>query len=606
MTDTGDIAESVVMIHKFLKKQGYGSSAKALRKDFKRMFDADFPDSPSGIGISQRRSKRKSFGGRRSSFGGQSGGTIRKRFKFGSRGAGSSRLDGKMRRRSSGGRSSRSSTGKTSFGGDLPIETGLFINNRFVESADGKTFETVNPANGEVICDVDWAGKRDVDTAVKAAERAFEKWSKTTGPTRRDLMLKLADLIEENKERLAEVEALDNGKPYQVALNIDIVLTIKCYRYYAGWADKLMGETMPIEGKYLCYTRREPVGVVGQITPWNFPLLMQAWKLAPAMACGCTIIHKPSEKTPLTALMIGQLIKEAGFPPGVVNILNGFGPSTGEAITRHPGIAKVAFTGSTGVGRRVMKAAAESNLKRVTLELGGKSPLIVAKDADIEQAIAASQLGLFLNQGQCCIASSRIFVQDEIYDEFVRRAVQAARRRKLVDPMEDGHKDILSIQGPQVDEIQYNTIMDYIASGKEEGARLCCGGEPGSDEGFYIEPTVFADVEDDMKIAREEIFGPVMVILRFSTLEEAIKRANDTEFGLGAGIMTRDPAKAIATAHRLRAGTVYVNCYNVFDASAPFGGVKQSGQGRELGPYGLDNYSEIKTIIVELGSAKFD
>mmetsp|Transcript_40220 Transcript_40220/g.67402 ORF Transcript_40220/g.67402 Transcript_40220/m.67402 type:complete len:579 (+) Transcript_40220:27-1763(+) len=578
MSDS-ELNESVQMIHKFLKKKGYSSTAKALRKDYRKTFSEDEDDFP------QSSSYKRTNGTRRRKRKGSFDSSFRKKGRYDY-----DDDDEEEDEKSS----------------HLPIQTKLFINGKFVESISGRTFETVNPANGKVICDVDWAQKEDVDAAVRAAKKAFPKWSTTSGPYRRDLILKLADLMEKHKERLAEVEALDNGKPYQVALNLDLVLAIKCYRYYAGWADKLMGETMPIEGKYLCYTRREAMGVVGQITPWNFPLLMQAWKLAPALAVGCCIVHKPSEKTPLTALMIADLSRRAGFPPGVLNIVSGEGPVTGEAITRHPKIEKVAFTGSTGVGRRIMKAAAESNLKRVTLELGGKSPMIVCNDADIDQAVAAGQLGLFINSGQCCIASSRIFVQDDVYDEYVRKAVKFAKKRKLVDPMEDGHKDILAIQGPQVDKLQYDSVMKYIHAGKREGARLCCGGAKANREGYYIQPTIFADVEDDMKIAREEIFGPVMVILRFSTLEEAIKRANKSEFGLGAGIMTRDPAKALATAHRLRAGTVYVNCYNVFDASAPFGGFKQSGQGRELGPYGLENYSEVKTVIVELGSAKFD
>mmetsp|Transcript_22128 Transcript_22128/g.42999 ORF Transcript_22128/g.42999 Transcript_22128/m.42999 type:complete len:578 (+) Transcript_22128:22-1755(+) len=573
-----DVAESVVMIHQFLKKQGYGASAKALRKDFKKMFASELPVS-NGNGLTRtRRSKRKA---------GSFDSMFRKKTRYGDDD------DDEV-------------NGFDEKTGELPIHTKLFINNKFVESISGRTFETVNPATGEVICDVDWASKADVDAAVRAAKKAFPTWSTSSGPYRRDLLLKLADLMEKHKKRLAEVEALDNGKPYQVALNIDLVLAIKCYRYYAGWADKLMGETMPIEGKYLCYTRREALGICGQITPWNFPILMQAWKLAPALACGCCVIHKPSEKTPLTGLMIAALAKEAGFPAGVISVLNGDGPVTGEAITRHDKIDKVAFTGSTGVGRRIMKAAAETNLKRVTLELGGKSPLIVCNDADLDQAVAAGQLGLFLNSGQCCIASSRIYVQDEVYDAYVKKAVAFAKKRRLVDPMDDGHKDILAIQGPQVDKLQFDRVMSYIEQGKREGARLACGGVRSGTRGYYVMPTVFADVEDDMKIAKEEIFGPVMVIMRFSTLEEAIKRANNSEYGLGAGIMTRDPAKALATAHRLQAGTVYVNCYNVFDASAPFGGFKQSGQGRELGPYGLDNYSEVKTVIVELGSAKFD
>mmetsp|Transcript_12726 Transcript_12726/g.23094 ORF Transcript_12726/g.23094 Transcript_12726/m.23094 type:complete len:582 (+) Transcript_12726:107-1852(+) len=581
MSSDRELAESVVMIHQFLRKQGYGSTARALKKDFKKHFQSDLPN---GHSNGHDEDFSSSFGSRRP--------------KRRARG-----LESSFRKKK---RIDDSDDDDDIKGKQLPIKTKLFINNRWVESVSGRTFETVNPATEEVICDVDWAQKADVDAAVRAAHKAFPSWSQTNGSHRRDLILKLADLMEKHKERLAEVEALDNGKPYQVALHIDIALAIKCFRYYAGWADKMMGETMPIEGKYHCYTRREPVGVVGAITPWNFPILMGAWKLAPALAVGCCIIHKPSEKTPLTALMIAYLAKEAGFPPGVLNVVSGDGPTTGEAISRHPKIAKVAFTGSTPVGRRIMKCAAESNLKRVTLELGGKSPMIVCDDADIDQAVAAGQLGLFINSGQCCIASSRIFVQDGVYEEFIRKATKAAKSRCLVDPMEDGHKNILAIQGPQVDEVQYKKIMKYIEAGKREGARLCCGGSRGGTQGYYIEPTVFADVEDDMKIAREEIFGPVMVIMRFSTLEEAIKRGNNTDFGLGAGIFTKDAAKALATAHRLHAGTVYVNCYNVFDTSAPFGGFKQSGHGRELGPYGLDNYSEIKTVIVDLNTAKFD
>jgi len=572
------------MIHKFLKQQGYGDSAKALRRDFKKMFDEEDFSVSNGhsSGSNGRRVKRK--------------GSFSSQFRKKSKGSDfNDTFDD----------DDDEGVFETKRGG-IPIQTKLFIGGKFVESASGRTFETVNPADGSVICDVDWAQKGDVNAAVRAARKAFPSWSTTTGPYRRDLLLKLADLMEKHKERLAEVEALDSGKPYQVALNLDLVLTIKCYRYYAGWADKIMGETMPIEGKYLCYTRKEPIGVCGQITPWNFPLLMQAWKLAPALAVGCTIVHKSSEKTPLTALMVGYLIREAGFPAGVVNILSGDGPITGEAISRHPKIDKVAFTGSTGVGRLIMKAAAETNLKKVTLELGGKSPLIVCDDADVDQAVAAGQLGLFINSGQCCIASGRIYVQDGVYDEYVRKAVKFAKKRKLVDPMEDGHKDILAIQGPQVDKMQFDRVMKYIKDGKREGARLCCGGARGSSNGYYIQPTIFADVEEHMKVAREEIFGPVMVIMRFSSLEEAIKRANKSEFGLGAGIMTKDTAKALATAHKLNAGTVYVNCYNVFDASAPFGGTKTSGIGRELGPYGLQNYYELKTVIVETGSAKFD
>jgi aldehyde dehydrogenase (NAD+) len=380
-----------------------------------------------------------------------------------------------------------------------------------------------------------------------------------------------------------------------VAAAADLPLTIACYRYYAGWADKIQGRTIPISGDYFCYTRLEPVGVVGQIIPWNFPLLMQAWKLAPALATGNTVVMKPAEQTPLTALRVGELIVEAGFPPGVVNLLPGYGPTAGAAIARHMDVDKVAFTGSTEVGHLILEASAKSNLKRVTLELGGKSPNIVFADADMDQAIEGAHFALFFNQGQCCCAGSRLFVEEKAYDEFVERSAARARRRTVGDPF-----DPATEQGPQVDRDQYDKVMRYIESGKKEGARLACGGGSVGDRGYFIQPTVFADVKDDMTIAREEIFGPVMSIIKFRDIEDVVARANRTEYGLAAAVWTRDIGKAMAIANNVRAGTVWVNCYDVFDAGAPFGGFKQSGMGRELGEYGLQQYTEVKTVTMKL------
>ena len=408
-------------------------------------------------------------------------------------------------------------------------------------------------------------------------------------------MHRLADLVERNAEELARLETLDNGMPLTVASAVALPLTIAAYRYYAGWADKSQGRTIPINGDYFCYTRHEPVGVVGQIIPWNFPLLMQAWKLGPALAMGNTIVLKPAEQTPLTALRVGELIVEAGFPAGVVNMLPGYGPTAGGAIANHMDIDKVAFTGSTEVGHLIMEAAAKSNLKRVSMELGGKSPNIVFADADMDQAIEGCHLALFFNQGQACCAGSRLYVEEKAYDEFVEKSVARAKRRKVGDPF-DGNTE----QGPQIDDVQFEKVMSYIDAGRREGAELLTGGKRAGDRGYFIQPTVFAGVGDEMKIAREEIFGPVMSILKFRDLDEVVQRANNTNYGLVAGVWTRDISKAHAIASSVRAGTVWVNCYDVFDAAAPFGGFKQSGIGREMGEYGLHQYTEVKTVTVKL------
>jgi aldehyde dehydrogenase (NAD+) len=475
--------------------------------------------------------------------------------------------------------------------------TKLLINNRWVPSVSGKTFATINPATGEEICQIAEADAADVDKAVHAARRAFEHgpWRKLPASQRGRLLHRLADLIEKHADELAALESLDNGKPVSIAKAVDVAATVGCFRYFAGWSDKVHGKTIPVDGDFFCYTRHEPVGVVGQIIPWNFPMLMLAWKLAPALATGNTVVMKPAEQTPLSALRIGELIVEAGFPEGVVNLLPGFGPTAGGAIARHMDVDKVAFTGSTEVGQLIMEAAAKSNLKRITLELGGKSPNIVFADTDLDEAVEGAHFGLFFNHGQCCCAGSRVFVEEKIYDQFVEKSGARARKRTVGDPF-----DPKTEQGPQVDQIQFDKVMSYIDSGRDQGAKLVCGGDRVGDRGYFIQPTVFADVKDEMKIAREEIFGPVMSIIPFKTADEVVDRANRTNYGLAAAVWTRDIKKAHAIANSVRAGTVWVNCYNVLDTRAPFGGFKQSGIGRELGEYGLQQYTEVKTVTVKL------
>jgi aldehyde dehydrogenase (NAD+) len=478
-----------------------------------------------------------------------------------------------------------------------PSVTKLLINGRLVPSESGKTFPTVNPSTGEEICQVAEADAADVEKAVRAARAAFEHgpWRKTTASERGRLLNRLADLIESHSDELARLETLDNGKPLTVAKIVDVAKTVACYRYFAGWADKVQGKTIPIDGDFFCYTRHEPIGVVGQIIPWNYPMLMQAWKLAPALATGNTVVMKPAEQTPLSALRIGELILEAGFPDGVVNLLPGFGPTAGAAIAHHMDVDKVAFTGSTEVGRLIMEAAAKSNLKRITLELGGKSPNIIFADTDLDEAVEGAHMGLFVNQGQSCCAGSRVFVEEDIYDAFVEKSVARARKRVVGDPF-----DPRTNQGPQVDRTQFDRVMGYIESGHREGATLACGGDRVGDRGYFIQPTVFANVQDDMQIAREEIFGPVMSVIAFKNVEEVITRANRTNYGLAAGVWTRDIKKANAVANGVRAGTIWINCYHVLDTRAPFGGFKQSGIGRELGEYGLQEYTEVKTVTVKL------
>ncbi len=472
----------------------------------------------------------------------------------------------------------------------------LFIGGKWLDAASGKTFATQNPATGATICQVAEADKADVDLAVKAARKAYEgSWGRMTGAERGRLMNKLADAIEKNIHELAALETLDNGKPIADSLGADLPLTLQCYRYYAGWADKIVGHTIPLSGDYFCYTRHEPIGVVGQIIPWNFPLLMQAWKWGPALACGNTLVLKPAEQTPLTALRIAALAQEVGFPDGVINVVPGYGPTAGAALSSHLDVDKIAFTGETGTGKIVMTAAANSNLKRVSLELGGKSPNLVFADADLDAAIEGAYFGLFFNQGQCCVAGSRLFVEEKIYDEFVHKMQAKTKGRKVGDPF-----DPTTEQGPQVSQEQMDRILGYIEHGKSDGAKLISGGSRVGTDGFFVQPTVFADVQDDMTIAKEEIFGPVMSILKFKDLEEVVARGNRTNYGLAAAVWTKDVRKAHAVAHRLKAGTVWVNCYDVFDAAAPFGGFKMSGIGRELGQYALNLYTEVKTVTVAM------
>jgi len=478
--------------------------------------------------------------------------------------------------------------------------TQLFINNEFVNSKSGKTFPTINPATKEVICQVAEADKADVNEAQKAARKAFQSWRNVAPAQRGRYIYKIADLLERDADKFARVEALDNGKPVNEAKG-DLHLVIECLRYYAGWADKLQGHTIPVNGDQFVYTLHEPVGVVGAIIPWNFPLLMLAWKVGPCIAAGNTLVLKPAEQTPLTALMFANLVKEAGMPPGVINVVPGYGPTAGAAISTHLDIDKIAFTGSVEVGRIVQQAAAASNLKNVTLELGGKSPLIICEDADVKEAVDIAHVGLFLNQGQCCCASSRIFCHEKVYDEFVKLTVEKAKSHQVGDPFDEK-----TTQGPQVDEEQYKKILGYIESGKAEGAHCATGGHAVGDKGYFIAPTVFTDVKEDMKIAQEEIFGPVMSIMKFTDYDDVIKRANRSTFGLAAGVITKDITRALTLAHNIRAGTVWVNCYDSFHASVPFGGFKTSGIGRELGEYGLRQYVEIKTVNIRLARHKQD
>src|ERR1700722_7716827 len=475
----------------------------------------------------------------------------------------------------------------------------MLIDGKWVEAASGKTFETFNPANGEVLARVAEGNHEDVDRAVKAARKAFESgpWPAMSPSERGRLLLKLADLLESHLEEFAELETLDNGKPVFFSRIVDIPSAVDVFRYMSGWATKVEGSTIPISApgaQYLASTLREPVGVVGQIIPWNFPMIMASWKLAPALAVGCTVVLKPAEQTPLTVLRLGELALEAGFPAGVLNIVTGFGETAGAALSAHPDVDKVAFTGSTEVGKLIL-GAATGNLKKVSLELGGKSPNIVFADADLRAAIPGAANAIFFNQGQCCTAGSRLFVHNSIFDEVVEGVVKAAKKYTIgpgLDPSTN--------MGPVVSKEQLDRVCGYLESGLSEGAKALVGGHKHGNTGYFVEPTVLVDVKPEMKVVKEEIFGPVVTAIPFSEPEEVIKSANHTLYGLAAAVWTRDISTAHRIAAKLRAGTVWINCYNVFDPALPFGGYKQSGWGRESGHAALELYTETKAVCAQL------
>ncbi|KAF1989495.1 aldehyde dehydrogenase, allergen Cla h 10 [Aulographum hederae CBS 113979] len=489
---------------------------------------------------------------------------------------------------------------KTPHTGEYEQPTGLFINGEFVKGVDGRSFDVINPSDESVICQVHEASEKDVDIAVNAARKAFEgEWRSVTPCDRGKYLSKLADLFDENVDLLAAVESLDNGKAITMAKG-DVGAASGCLRYYAGWADKIEGKVIDTNPESFNYTKKEPIGVCGQIIPWNFPLLMWAWKIGPAIATGNTVVIKTAEQTPLSGLVAASLVKKAGFPPGVVNVISGFGKIAGAAIASHMDIDKVAFTGSTVVGRQIMKAAAGSNLKKITLELGGKSPNIVFDDADIDNAISWANFGIFFNHGQCCCAGSRIYVQEGIYDKFIQRFKERAAANKVGDPFGAD-----TFQGPQVSQVQFDRIMGYIEDGKKAGAKIETGGKRKGDKGFFIEPTIFSGVTEDMKIVQEEIFGPVCSIAKFKTKEDAIRIGNNTTYGLAAAVHTTNLNTAIEVSNALKAGTVWVNSYNTLHWQLPFGGYKESGVGRELGEAALENYLQTKTVSIRLGDALF-
>ncbi len=472
----------------------------------------------------------------------------------------------------------------------------MFIDGKWVAAASGKTFPTYNPATGEVLAQVAEGDREDIDRAVKAARKAFESdaWSEMPASQRGRLIWKLGDLIEEHLEEFAQLESLDNGKPLSVARVADVPLAVDLFRYMAGWATKIEGNTIPFSPKYLAYTRREPVGVVGQIIPWNFPLLMAAWKLGPALATGCTVVLKPAEQTPLSALLLAELVAEAGFPEGVVNVVPGYGETAGAALASHPDVDKVAFTGSTEVGKLILQAAA-GNLKKVSLELGGKSPNLVFADADMKATIPGAAGAIFFNHGQCCCAGSRLYVEQSIFDHVVQGVAEQAKKIK-VGPGFDPE----TAMGPLVSEEQLHRVCSYLEIGLSEGAEAVVGGHKRPGSGYFVEPTVMVKTKPEMKVVREEIFGPVVCAMPFRDVDKLIAEANQSEYGLAAAVWTRDISKAHRIAEKLRAGTVWINCYNVFDAALPFGGYKQSGWGREMGHEVLEMYTEVKAVCAAI------
>ena len=477
----------------------------------------------------------------------------------------------------------------------------ILIDGKWSDAASGKTFDTYNPATGEVLARVAEGGREDIDRAVKAARKAFDgPWSRMTSSERGKLIWRLADLLEQHLEEFATLETLDNGKPLTISRVADVPLAVDLFRYMAGWATKIEGTTIPISvpyapgAKFLAYTKREPVGVVGQIIPWNFPLLMAAWKLGPALATGNTVVLKPAEQTPLSAIRLGELITEAGFPPGVVNVVPGFGETAGAALSAHPDVDKIAFTGSTEVGKLILQAAA-GNLKKVSLELGGKSPNIVFADSDMKAAIGGAASAIFFNHGQCCCAGSRLYIEQSVFDQVVEGVSNQAKKIKVGPGIEPDTQ-----MGPLVSKEQLDRVCGYLETGFNEGAKATAGGKKIGNQGYFVEPTVLVNTDHKMKVVQEEIFGPVVTAIPFKDADSVLPVANDNIYGLAAGIWTKDISKAHRVAEKLRAGTVWINCYNIFDAALPFGGYKQSGWGREMGKDSLELYTEVKAVCTML------
>lgn len=478
------------------------------------------------------------------------------------------------------------------------MELDLFIDGKFEKSLSGKTFKVYNPATGEVLANVQEGDKEDIDRAVRAARKAFTGWSETPAAARSMMLNKLADLLEAKKEEFARLETLNTGKPLVESLFVDLGLAIDCFRFYAAASRLVRGETIPVPSGHFVYTLKEPIGVVGQIIPWNFPVTMAAWKLGPALAAGCTVVLKPAEQTPITALKLGELINEAGFPAGVVNIVAGFGETAGAALVEHEDVDKIAFTGETKTGKIIMEKAAKT-LKRVSLELGGKAPNIIFEDADLDMAVKTSLWAIFLNQGQACVSGSRLYVQESIYDKCMEKLVEYAQKIKMGDPLE-----MTTQIGAVTSQEQFDKIMGYIETAKAEGAKLLVGGEKANGEfskGLFIKPTIF-EATQKMKITQEEIFGPVLSVVKFKDLNEAAEFANDIQYGLAAAIWTTNLLTANTMAKKIKSGTIWVNTYNFIFHEAPFGGYKQSGIGREMGLQAIDMYMETKTVATDMGA----
>jgi acyl-CoA reductase-like NAD-dependent aldehyde dehydrogenase len=482
------------------------------------------------------------------------------------------------------------------------INPGKFlIDGKSEDAASGKTIAVMNPATGEQVTTVPDAAAEDVDRAVRAARRTFESraWRGLSAAKREKIIWRIGELIEKNKEELGMLETLNNGKTYRESVRADVPASYDIFYYYAGWTRKIYGETIPVDGNFLNYTLREPVGVVGMVTAWNYPMMLAAWKVAPALATGCSMVIKPSEMTPLTTLKLAEYCLEAGVPEGVVNVVTGYGATAGDALARHMDVDKIAFTGSTRTGRALMKAAGESNLKRLSLELGGKSPNIVFPDADLDRAMKAAFWGIYANKGEVCSAGSRLLIHEKVYDDFVGKLADRARQMRVGNPL-----DPKTEMGAQISQTQLDRILGYIQSGKEEGARLACGGERDVDgdkaKGYFVKPTVFADVKPQMKIAQEEIFGPVLSAIKFRDAEDAAQIANSTIYGLVSAVWTRDIGLAHRMAREIKSGSVWINAYNCFDSGSPFGGYKQSGFGREMGAHAIESYTQVKSVWVSL------